>query len=845
MKAKMHTGSQVDHAPLLDRDSLQDPLVSDNAHVVLRKRYLAKDDDGNIVEDPKGMYIRVAEAVAMAEIYPASMKEAGWANGIPESRKDSCLKYAREFYDIMSQNLFVPNSPTLMNAGRRLGMLSACFVLPVEDDLESIFDSVKATALVQRAGGGTGFDFSPLRPSGSIVKSSGGTTSGSTSFTDVFSKATDVIQQGAFRRGANMGIMRIDHPDIIKFIKAKEDLERWQNYNVSVAVTRDFMGVLETNPRSWHKVHHPEWGEGTLWVKNGEVKAFRSEGEDPDRDGWTPWTVIESWNLICERAWQTGEPGLFFIDEANDDNPVEHLGRITATNPCGEQPLHAFDSCNLGSIDVSKFIVGEGPLDEETWTSRFDHRLFEDTVRAAVRFLDNVITVNNYPIPEIEEMSKRTRRIGLGIMGFADMLFKLRVPYDSEEARDIARELGEWLYRQARAESRKLGEEKGSFGAYEGSSFEAAGAPMRNSFVTTVAPTGTISIIADCSCGIEPLFALSFTRQVMPDDSGTFTEMTEVNQCFVDALTKTSFSREEKKRILDYVRDHGSLEGIKWDEDGRYGGAKHIFEERAMLTSVFTTAHEVRPLDHVRMQGAWQEHIDTAISKTINLPNGSTPKDVSDAYWEAYWLRCVGITVYRDGCRDGQAGMKQPMTTKVVEESDGDTSHINDEAKVDIIPLDELDLLPSNRVRVSTQFGTMHIHISTHPQTGDVVEIFAHLGKAGDQALADLEGMCRVASKYLQIGGSVDELIGQWKDIGSTFVMPGKDGKIKSMPDALAIGLAKWQAGRAKNADLIELPSNKADIFESEYGTPCPQCGAKLSFQEGCKVCHSCLYSAC
>lgn len=801
----------------IDDIELADPIVSENAAKVLPKRYLNKDEHGNIIEDPKGMYKRVAKAVASAE------------------RTDELRKsYYIDFYNMMADNIFMPNSPCLMNAGRRLGMLSACFVLPIPDDLEGIFKSISDTALVQRAGGGTGFNFSDLRPKGSIVGSSGGTTEGPCSFIDVFSSATTAIQQGAFRRGANMGILNIDHPDVIDFIKAKSNLKRWQNYNVSVAITNEFMDILKSNPNTIHRVKHPKWGEGALYVslkmKDGvatgeiaEIAAFRDTESPETRSDvpWVPWTVKDTWDLICQRAWETGEPGLFFVDKANSTNVLEDvLGRITATNPCGEQDLHSYDSCNLGSLNLSKFASRS--------KMTIDWEKLGIYVDLAVRFLDNVIDINKYPIPEIEKVSKTSRRIGLGVMGWADLLYQLEIPYDSDRARKLGSSIMSFISDNAKHYSERIAEEKES----------CVLSGIRNSYRTTVAPTGTISIIANCSGGIEPLYALKFTREVMPDNSGKYVKMTEINYWALEIIHKANIPNELKEEMIAYIKAHGTL--------GNFKSAKFNYDnEINRIKSILKTAHEIEPRDHVLMQAAWQEHVDSAISKTINLGHDTKPLDVSNAYMLAYDKGCKGITVYRDGCRENKEGMKQPMKIENTK-----SNIIEPFVMPPTLKASSYDALESKRIRIKTQFGTIHMNISIEPSSKKEIEIFAQLGKAGDLVSADIEGLCRIASLYLQNGGTIQEVVRQWKDIGSVNIMPTSHGKIGSIPDALAKGIEKYidlyhpkNSGNIISNTIIITP--KIDTINNMYKIPCPQCNDPLQFQEGCKKCISCGYSAC
>jgi ribonucleoside-diphosphate reductase alpha chain len=789
-------------------NTLREPIVSENALKVLKNRYLAKDKEGKIIEDPKGMYIRVAKAIAGAE-----------------ATEDKQSYYAWEFYDMMASNKFLPNSPCLMNAGRELGMLSACFVLGVEDNLVSILDTQRALALVQRAGGGTGFSFNSLRPSGSVVGSSGGLTSGPLAFIDAYSGTTTAIQQGAFRRGANMGILGVRHPDIIKFISHKQDLTKLQNYNISVAMTDEFMEELELHPNRQHDVSHPKWGEGSL-CKNKitqEIKAIKKIGgsfediaKEIEPNNWIPWTIKDTWDLICKRAHDRGEPGLFFVDEANRNNPIKNVGEIVATNPCGEQPLHDWDSCNLGSINLSKFYHVSTDVD---WDE------LAKTVTSAVRFLDNVIDVNNYPLAKIEEVSKMTRRIGLGVMGFADLLFMCGIAYDSKEARDLADEIQSYISQVAEKISASLGKEKGNFGAWEDSTYGSKGLnlSMRNSYRTTVAPTGTISILANCSGGIEPIYALAFERNVMPDSEGNFTTMMEVNEHFKSAASNLIRKDDSwdalPEMLIRHVEGYGSLE--KFDTSPWSNEVKKFKE-------TFVTAHEISMEDHVDMQIAWQKHVDSAISKTINLPHDAPVEDVQKAYMRAYMGSLKGITVYRDGCRDNVAGMKQPMSTSKTSE----TKEPVEVKQQGIVGFDN-----AYKTSMRTQWGSLHVTIVVN-DTGDPIEFFAQLGKAGDTIAADLEAICRFGSLALRKGASLEEVIDQAALIGSVDIMPSEHGKITSLPDALSKVLSKFLAKETKTA---------AEPVARSYGLVCPvdKCSGKLIMAEGCKKCSICDYSAC
>ncbi len=567
---------------------VDDVKLSLNAMKVLEKRYLRKDENGGVAESPAQMFRRVAKNIASADlIYD------------PEA---DVSKTEEEFYDMMTKLEFLPNSPTLMNAGTELQQLSACFVLPVEDSMEAIFESIKHTALIHQTGGGTGFSFSRLRPKNDVVKSTGGVASGPISFMNVFDAATDVIKQGGRRRGANMGILRVDHPDIIEFITAKEKNNVLNNFNISVAVTERFMEAAKNDEE--YELMNPRTKQ--------LVKRIRAK------------TVLD---LMVAMAWKNGEPGIIFIDRINRDNPTPLLGVIESTNPCGEQPLLPYESCNLGSINLSKMVArinNEAVVDWEK---------LRTTVRKAVHFLDNVVDISNFPVPKITEMVRSNRKIGLGVMGFADMLVQLGIPYDSEEAVSIAGEIMKFITEEARKKSMKIALQRGSFPNFQGSSWEARGYDaMRNATVTTIAPTGTLSIIAGCSSGIEPLFAISYIRNVMDN-----TEMLEVNPYFEEAAKREGFFSE---RLMRSIAGTGSIQGIE--------------EIPERIRRIFVTAHDIPPIWHVRMQAAFQASTDNAVSKTVNFPHDATTQDVQEVFKLSYELGCKGVTLYRDGSREAQ-----------------------------------------------------------------------------------------------------------------------------------------------------------------------------------------------
>jgi ribonucleoside-diphosphate reductase alpha chain len=566
---------------------LPQPKFSRNARIVLRQRYLAKGPGGAVAESSPAMLWRVARDIASGERHSSS---AAHLHAL-----------ARQFYELMASLVFLPNSPTLMNAGRPLQQLSACFVLPVEDSLESIFESLKRQALVHQSGGGTGFSFSRLRPQGDRIASTGGPASGPVSFMRLFNLATDVIKQGGTRRGANMGILRVDHPDILEFIDLKRRPDEMSNFNLSVGLTDRFIQAVAR--RRTYALVNPRTGRPVRRLPAAAV-----------------------FDRLVQAAWHSGEPGVVFLDAINRANPTPHLGSIEATNPCGEQPLLPYESCTLGSINAAKFVV------ERNGSPTIDYDRLAAVIPLAVRFLDNVIDRTKFPVPLIETHTKRTRKIGLGIMGFADLLIGLGVPYDSDEALRIAEELMGFIQSRAHEASRRLAVERGTFPAYAGSRLQAEGRERRHATVTTIAPTGTISILADCSAGIEPLYGINIVHSVM--------ENVHLERLHPEFLKQV----RARKLPLETLRR----------EVGRQESIQHVTSIPEDLRRLFVTAHDISPTHHVRVQAAFQKYSDSGVSKTINLPASATPHDVADAFLLAHKLNCKGLTVYRSGSRQHQ-----------------------------------------------------------------------------------------------------------------------------------------------------------------------------------------------
>ncbi len=725
--------------------TLEKPVLnlSENALVVLRKRYLKKDEDNEPTETPDALFLRVAKTIAGAD-------------AAYDDRPETVEETTRKFYRLMSSLDFMPNSPTLMNAGRRLGQLSACFVLPVGDSIDSIFDAIKHAAIIHKRGGGTGFAFSRLRPENDKVLSTRGVASGPVSFMTVFDSATETIKQGGTRRGANMGILRVDHPDIEKFITCKVDNDRLTNFNISVAVTDAFMKAVEKDGS--YDLISPRTGD---CVESISARAV--------------------FDKIVNSAWLNGEPGVVFLDAINRDNPTPQLGPIESTNPCGEQPLLPYESCNLGSINLAHMVedgkIHYGHLGEVIWD--------------AVHFLDNVIEANKYPLKQIAEITLANRKIGLGVMGFADMLVQLGIPYDSEDAAPVAEEVMAFVQRESKAASAKMGELRGNFPNYAGSVHDRSATPyMRNATTTTIAPTGTISIIAGASSGIEPIFAVSFIRKVLDDQ-----ELVEVHPIFKKIAVDRGFHSEE---LMKKIARKGAI-----------GGMEEIPED---IRRIFVVAHDVSPEAHIRIQAAFQKHTDNAVSKTINFPFTATVEEVADAYLRAFQMGCKGLTIYRDGSREKQVlnVVQKPRYPQVE-------------------PRPRPDKTVGITERVNTGCGKLYVTLNQDDY--GFCEVFAQMGKAGGCAYSQIEATGRLISLALRAGVKMESIIRQLMGIRCPSPTWQNGQQVVSCSDAIA---------RVLNSHTML----NVTEFEAQMGA-CPDCGSAVEHEGGCVVCRSCGFSRC
>ncbi|MGE4282676.1 MAG: vitamin B12-dependent ribonucleotide reductase [Clostridia bacterium] len=768
--------------------------LSENAVKVLEKRYLAKDEKGKLLETPDELFKRVASAVARADkIY---------------DKNSDISKIEEEFYDMMVNLEFLPNSPTLMNAGRSLGQLSACFVLPIEDSMEGIFEAIKNAAMIHKSGGGTGFSFSRLRAKGSTVNSTGGVASGPISFMKVFNAATEAVKQGGTRRGANMGILRVDHPDILEFITCKQENTEINNFNISVGMTEDFMKAAEND--NTYDLIDPHSKEVV-----GKLNAR------------------EVFNKIVDSAWKNGEPGIIFLDRLNKDNVVPEAGEIESTNPCGEQPLLPYESCNLGSINLAIMTKMNNSKLE------VDYERLEITVSKAVHFLDNVIDINKYPLPKIDEVTKATRKIGLGVMGFADLLFKLGIPYNSSRGIQLAERIMHFISEKGREATIKLAEQRGTFPLYDKSIYKALGVKMRNATITTIAPTGTLSILAGVSSGVEPVFALSYIRNVMDND-----ELIEVNPIFNETAVEQGFYSVD---LMKKIAQVGHIDEFNEIPQG--------------LKEIFVTAHEVSPEWHVKMQAAFQRYTDNAVSKTVNFKNDATRDEVADVFKLAYKTGCKGVTSYRDGSRDLQVlnigkvkGKEQAGQAGQEEEQGQMNEHI----------------MPRPRPSITTGFtekvgiGCGNLYITVNYDEDGICEVFTNTGRAGG-CPSQSEATSRLVSIALRSGMDVKAIVEQLKGIRCPSTIRQRDLKVMSCPDAIARVIEKVMKLQNGNGDkdmplTIKEKTNAASDYEVcaansscdntelesvAVGKYCPDCGKLVEHEGGCVICRNCGYSKC
>ncbi len=770
--------------------------LSENSLKVLEKRYLKRNEDGTVVETAVDMFTRVARTIAEAD------KAYGKSDADVE-------RTATEFYRMMTSLEFLPNSPTLMNAGRELGQLSACFVLPVGDSMDEIFEAVKHAALIHKSGGGTGFSFSRVRPRNDVVKSTKGVSSGPISFMTVFDAATETVKQGGTRRGANMGILQVDHPDILDFITCKQQNDRLNNFNISVAITDPFMQAVEKD------------GEYDLVSPRSKTVVKRLKAR-------------KVFDTIVNMAWKNGDPGIIFLDRMNEHNPTPHVGMIESTNPCGEQPLLPYESCNLGSINLAKMLTAtKGRIG-------VDYDKLRHTVREAVHFLDNVIDVNKYPIEKISENTRANRKIGLGVMGFADMLLQMGIPYSSDEAVQLGESVMKFITDEGRKASEDLAKERGAFPNFKGSIYDKPGrAPVRNATVTTIAPTGTLSILAGCSSGIEPLFALTFVRKVLDG-----AELVEVNPAFEKTAKERDFHSDD---LMKEIAEHGGCTGIPTVPED--------------VQRVFVTAHDITPEWHIRMQGAFQKHTDNAVSKTVNFPHSATQKDVEKVYVLAYRLGCKGVTIYRDGSRDEQVlntGATEKARKAVLAGHPVTVASASPELAEDKKPRNRPVFTQGVTQKIPTGCGNLYITINEDEE--GICEVFSTMGKSGGCAASQSEAVSRMVSLALRSGISIESIIKQVKGIRCPSPAWGEGGSILSCPDAIGRALERYMKdgmGHRHHHKPKPASAHPTVAYTSSDCSgggnknhlglcpECPDCGGLLEFGEGCAFCRGCGFSKC
>jgi len=780
---------------LISHNSL---VITENALRVLEKRYLRKNAMGKLIETPIQLFRRVAANIAEAEIkYGKSDSEV--------------KKIENTFYKVMTQLEFLPNSPTLMNAGGKLQQLSACFVLEIDDSMDSIFGTLKDAAMIHKSGGGTGFSFTRLRPKNDMVQTTHGISSGPVSFMKVYNAATETIKQGGTRRGANMGILRVDHPDILEFITSKLDIRVLTNFNISVAVTDAFMKAVEEDKK--YNLLNPR--------SKQVIDKISARGV---------------FNKIVEMAWATGEPGIIFIDTINKYNPTPQLGDIESTNPCGEVPLLPYESCNLGSINLFKML-------NSSKNPEIDWKKLKETIHIAVRFLDNVIDMNRYPLERIEKITKANRKIGLGVMGFADTLIKLGIAYDSEKAVKSAEKVMKFIRDEARNASAKLAKERGVFPNYKGSIFDTKlKIKLRNATVTSIAPTGTISIIAGCSSGIEPMYAITYIRNVLDHD-----KLVEINPLFKELAQREGFFSNEQ--INDITAHGGSIQSVKGIPN--------------KVKKLFLTAHDIAPEWHIRIQAAFQKYTDNAVSKTINFPSTAKVADVEIAYKLAYSVGCKGITVYRDGSRKAQVlsihGNGTIVTPPIItnntmnanllysnstskKSSNGDITSGKKSKKNFNKKIPAKKIKPRSRQQVTTgvtekmKTGCGNLYVTINRDDTGLCEVFTRMGKSGGCANAQSEAVARLVSLALRSGIEPAAIVKQLRSIRCPAQLMTPGGMVFSCPDAIAQALARH----------LDSPVQRNNILNDSGKAPaCPECGGLVEYMEGCIICRECGYTDC
>jgi ribonucleoside-diphosphate reductase alpha chain len=824
---------------------LAEPKLTENSWYIGKTRYARRGPDGTSTETPKELFWRVAYNIATAErLYGGDEK--------------AHLAAATRFYKLMANRRFLPNTPTLLNTGKPKQQLSACFVLPVPDDLEGILQSASDMAMVHKSGGGTGFSFSRLRPKNDILSTSGGTTTGPVSFMQMYNDITSSVRQGGVRRGANMGILHYNHPDILLFVIYKLDEFSLTNFNTSVTTSKEFFDKIKTDKAVLADDYEKDFDfEGLVnevreahQTRDIDLKIVRLDAAVAKLHEWcdektpgygypliNPRTNLEVgrlnakkvFDLITRFAWQYGDPGMIFMDRINESraNPTPQLGQIEATNPCGEQPLLPYDACTLGSINLSLFVDG----------NRFDWEALRQTVHDSVHFLDNVLDMNEYPIDKVRVMTRSIRRIGLGIMGFADALLDMEIGYNTDEGVKMAEEVMEFIQRESDIASVELAKKRGVFPAFEGSIYDKPGEiKPRNGARTTIAPTGTISMLADASSGCEPLFALIYAKNTIEGK-----RIFQTSPYFVNALKKRGIYSEE---LLEKIQNNG----------GSIQGLDEIPED---LKKVFVIAGDITPNWHLKIQAAFQKFVDNAISKTINFPNSATVDDIRNAYLTAYDTNCRGITIYRDGSREKQV-LEVKKESSYYDKLAGESSE-----KVEISPTEPLRLRPRPDVlngrthKIATPLGRAFISIN-EDSDGNIFEVFINVGRAGSDITADAEAIGRLISLTFRIPSEyssnqiAQKVISQLRGIGGASSTGFGADRVRSLADAVAKTIEQHQASRIipETTEEASTQSETISLWQApatnKLTDMCPECGlASLRFIEGCQKCEACGFSKC